>query len=151
MTAGPKIALGAAAVILALVLLSGEASAKPLPAPPPQPPPIPPPPPAPKPEAPKPVLIGDKMSVTTSSVPFMKVPSGFSDFVSEKMPNLPKGIVVKIIAIGYKTPGQGEDDWSQVVIHAPTAWVLFDKEENVVGFIPTRALEKPESWTPATF
>jgi hypothetical protein len=148
MTTGPKIAIGAAALILALVLLTKEAGAKPLPAPPPQPPP--PPPPA-IPEPPKPVAVGDKMSVTTQEVPFMKAPGGKADFVSPKQPNLPKGIVVKIIAIGFKMPGQGEDDWSQVVIHAPTAWVLFDKEENVVGFIPTRALEKPESWTPATF
>ena len=168
-----KVGLGTAAVLLALLLLSGSAKAAELPPPPPPMPPPPPPapptpPPAPPtpPPAPPPVgprTIGDKMAITGSQTPFLLTYDG-QEPVDPSVPTLPQGTVVKVMGIGYQLPGQTE--WSQVVVHAPTAFALGFKNggfvgpdpdtavfegTDVVGYVPSILLGDPQTWTPATF
>ncbi len=149
---GTKIALGASAVIALLLLLTGDAKAAPQlpppPPPPPQPPPLPTPPVVPLdlPPLPKPpTLIGDKMAITTHATKVFTLPGVDTTVVEHPMPS---NVVVKVLSIGYTFPGKGE--WSKVLVPASTSWVLFDLEKNVVGFVPSDALNDPRAWTPAT-
>jgi len=166
-----KFGIGAAVGLFAILLLAGDSKADvpkkvapPLPPGPPTPstPPTPagpPPPVLPKP----PTLIGDKMAIVTTPSPLMRE-YGDSELVNPRVPTLPPGVVVKVMAIGYQLPGQ--DEWSQVVLHAPTAFALgFDnggfvgpnpddaefEGDDVVGYVLSRTLSMPQTWTPATF